>query len=284
MVVRRSPQFVGVAARSEENMRAARMFVVAAFLVGGGCGGPKKPGTLQENPVDFPTSWEGHQLFNTEVAYIYAANEASAGMAEKVAKDVAKYIKKHHDRALPKGLVIVMEPQDQPFAETLEQVESIQADPDLPATKRRHPKTPAELRSELTAKGIPEAPMVRAGSIPLSARLLRERGLRLPPLPWAVAMPSRELAVESGTDVFSAAMHHQKPEISVIRAREAASKMPDMAAKAFEVNRGQPIFVLWASEQSDWSEDQRREAILAYVRAILKKNSLPVPKDEALGW
>ncbi len=265
-------------------MKIRQMAIVTILVAVGGCGGPKKPSAVLERPADFPASWEGHQLFNTQVAYIYAVDETSAAMAEKVVKDVAKYIKKNHDRVLPKGLVIVMEPNDPPFVTSLEEIESIQTDPDLPATKRRHPKTPAELRQELAAKGIPEAPMVRAGSIPLSARILRAHGLVLPQLPWAVAMPSRELAVASGTDVFAAALHHQKPDISVARAHEAAAKIPDMAAKAFEVNRGQPIFVLWASEQSDWSEDQRREAILAYVRATLRKNSLPVPKDEALGW
>lgn len=257
------------------------VLIIAAL---GGCGAPKKPAALLDRPADFPATWEGHQLYNTESAFIYADNEASAAMAEKVVKDVAKYIKKKHDMLLPKGLVIVMGPNDQPFAESLEQIETIQTDPDLPATKRRHPKTPAQLRSELAAKGIPEAPMVRAGSIPLSERLLRKRGLDLPPQPWAVAIPSRDLAVDSGTEVFAAALHHQKPDISLQQAHDAAAKLPDMAAKAFEVNRGQPIFVLWASEQSGWSEDQRREAILAYVRSTLKKNSLPVPKDEALGW
>lgn len=262
-----------------------RIFCAALLCAAaGGCGGPKKPTTVLEPPPDFPATWEGHQLYNTKLAYIYAENEASAAMAESVVKDVAKYIKKKHDRVLPKGLVIVMVPDNRPFAESLDDVEAIQTDPELPATKRRHPKSPAQLRSELEAKGVPETPMVRAGSIPLSARLLRTRGLSLPPLPWAVAIPSRELAVNAGTQIFAAALHHQKPNIPLERARDAASKMPDMAARAFEVNRGQPIFVIWASEQSDWTDDQRREAILAYVRSVLKKNSLPVPKDEALGW
>lgn len=270
--------------RDEVSVKLRRTCLLMVVLAAGGCGNPKRPSAVLDRPHDFPESWEGHQLFNTEVAFIYAADESSAAMAERLVKDVAKYLKKYHDRGLPKGLVIVMEPGDRPFAETLEDVEGIQTDPDLPSTKRRHPKSPAELRRELTSKGIPESPMVRAGSIPLSPRILREHGLLVPPQPWAVAVPSRELSVASGTDVFAAALHHQKPEISLKKAHEAASSMPDMAAKAFEVNRGQPIVVQWVSLQSDWTDGQKREAIVAYVRWVLRKNSLPVPKDEALGW
>ena len=265
-------------------MKSMRWALCAVMLAFAGCGKPKVPSVVLERPPDFPEVWEGHKLYNTPQAYIYASGDESAAMAEGVVKDVGKYVKRKHGKVLPKGLVIVAEPGDQPFAATLENVEAIEKNPELSIPTRRHPKTPAQVRRELADKGIPEGPMVRAGSMPLSEKELTARGLQTPSVAWTVVMPSRALAVESGTEAFTAALRKQKPELTETKAREAVAKHPDMTAKAFEINRGQPIFVVWVGQQADWSEAQRREAILAYVRSMLKSNWLPVPKDEALGW
>ena len=43
-------------------------------------------------------------------------------------------------------------------------------------------------------------------------------------------------------------------------------------------------FVSKAQRQKGWSDDQRRGAIRAYLKHVLRSNGLPVPKDEELGW
>ena len=57
-----------------------------------------------------------------------------------------------------------------------------------------------------------------------------------------------------------------------------------MFAKPFEMPRGDPVFILWAQQQGDWSDDPRRDAIGKRLRYTFKTNGLPVPKDEDLEW
>jgi hypothetical protein len=68
------------------------------------------------------------------------------------------------------------------------------------------------------------------------------------------------------------------------QARKAATMFKDSFARAFEIGRGNPVFIAWAQRQSDWSDDQRRDAIRAYLRHVFKSNWLPAPKEEDLEW
>ncbi len=70
----------------------------------------------------------------------------------------------------------------------------MELDPALIVTPPRSPKTAAEIRKRLDEEGIPEAPMARVASLPLSAARLAALGLNVPRADWAVVAPSHALA------------------------------------------------------------------------------------------
>ncbi|QDV89235.1 hypothetical protein RAS2_02990 [Phycisphaerae bacterium RAS2] len=242
------------------------------------------PKVVLAAPTDVPTDWQGKKLYNTPNAYIYAATPESAGEADRWLAELKSYISRKHKATLDKGVVIVAEPGDAPVAPTLEEQLAMEVDPALIVTAPRNPKTAAEIRKRLDEEGIPEAPMARAASLPLSAARLAALGLNVPRADWAVVAPSHALASQSGVEVVAASLRKKNPKIDEPRSLELARKFPDMAAKPFEIVRPQPAFVLWAQRQKDWSDSQRREAILDYLKHVLRSHWLPVPEDDELGW
>ncbi len=239
---------------------------------------------LLERPAEFPATWERRALFNTPSAYIYARNEQAAGEADRVVKEVAAYVQRRHKRELGKGLVWIREPDDTPAARTLEEVDDLKNDPGLVRTPPAKEKPVAEVRREMSENGIPEAPTVRGASLPLSSTRLRRLGLDAPDVPWAVTFPSQALAEACGVEVFAPALRKKQPSLSVAEARDAASRFSGLTAKPFLMTRGQPVFVMWAQQQADWSDDQRRDAIRRYIRDVCRANGLPAPRDDDLSW
>ena len=151
-------------------------------------------------------------------------------------------------------------------------------------TQPRRPKTPEELRKKMAEQGVPEVPSVRGATVPLTRDKLRQMGLETPAASWAVAAPSHELAVECGIDVMTAVLRKKKPEMTAEQARKGASMVSGMMAKGFEIPRGDTVFTLWAEQQKDWSDEQRRNAIVKRQRYTCQSNWLPAPKDEELEW
>lgn len=263
--------------------RLAVGMIALGAIVAAGCG-PSKPSVVLEAPKDYPAALGAKTLYHTPQGYIYAASEIAAGEADGWLKEVKSYVKHTYKRELGKGVVIVMEPSDRPVAATLEEELAMERDPTLIVTPPRKPKPVEDLRRRLAEKGMPEQAMLRGVTVPLTAEKLRQLGLQLPGVPWAAATPSHALAVECGLDVAVGAICKQRPDITPEQARRAASWMPGNLAKAFEITRGDPVFILWTQQQKDWSDDQRRQAILERLRHTCRSNWLPAPKDEDLEW
>ncbi len=252
-------------------------------LCGVGCG-PGKPELLAESPKGYPTVFGERRLYHTPRGYIYARSEEKAGEADQWLKEVRGYVKRKHKRELGKGVVIVMDPTDEPVASTLEQTLALERDPVLMPVPPRHPKSSEELRAKMAKDGVPEAAMVRGATIPLSASKLREMGLELPSVEWAVAAPSHDLAVECAIDVGAGVARKKRPDLTEEQARKVGALVSGSLAKGFELARGNPVFVLWAQRQGDWSAEQKCVAILERLKHTLRSNWLPVPRDEELEW
>lgn len=248
-----------------------------------GCG-PRPPKVLLDAPNELPTELAGRALFHTPQAYIYARSDLAAGEMDRMVKEVATYIERKHDRELGKGLVIVMDPQDTPIAATLEDQFLFETDPSIMVTRPTHLKMVEEVRNRLRDEGIPEGPSVRGTSLPIPPRKLDEMGLKSEKSKWAVAVPSKALAEQCGVEVAVGALQKKRPDISEEQARRAAGSLSGTMAKPFEINRPIPVFICWAQSQSDWSDEQRREAIREFIKHIFRSNWLPVPSDEELQW
>jgi hypothetical protein len=266
-------------------MALGALFLLAAALLPGGSGcGPARPKVLLESPAEYPDNWADRQLYHTPQGYIYARSETAAGEADEWLKEVKGYIKRKYKSELGKGVVVVMEPADEPVARTLEDELALERDPALMPTKPRKPKTVEEFRRKMADEGIPEGAMVRGATIPLPAGRLRQMGLNAAAADWAVAAPSHALAVDCGIEVGASALRKKKPDLTPEQARKGASMFGSSFAKGFEITRGDPVFVLWAQRQKDWSDDQRREAIKERMRHTCRSHWLPAPKNEDLEW
>lgn len=248
-----------------------------------GCG-PTKPAVLLATPANVPEAFNGRKLYHTPQALIYARSEAAAGEADRWVLDVKKYIERIYHRELEKGVVVVMDPRDPPVAQTLEDLLILERDPSIQVTKPRHEKSLAEIREKMSAAGIPERASVRASTIVLPRAKRESMHLEAGPSTWAVTAPSHELAVECGVEVGAGGLRKRRPDWSEEQARQAASMFKDRFAKAFEMTRGNPVFIAWVQRQGDWSDDQRRQAILKYLKHVYAANWLPTPKDEDLEW
>lgn len=261
----------------------------ALVLLGGlntilvGCG-PQAPKVVLEKPEGVATEYDGHKLYHTPQAFIYARNDESAGEADRWVIDVKKYIKRNYDRDLEKGLVVVMDPGDPPVVQTLEDAYLLERDPVIMVTKPRHAKSVADLRKHMAAEGLPEGPAVKGMSLALPPRKRQELRLENPATAWAAVAPSHALAVECGIEVGAAGLRKKKPQWTEEQSRKAATMFKDSFAKAFEIGRGNPVFIAWVQRQSDWSDDQRREAIVKYLRHVFTSNWLPPPKEVDLEW
>jgi hypothetical protein len=269
-------------------MRRALGFGVLAILgcmsaLPAGCG-PQPPKVVLNTPLDIPADYHGRKLYHTPQAYIYARNDVSAGEADRWVIDVKEYIKRNYQRELEKGLVVVMDPGDPPIAQSLDDAYLLERDPAIRVTKPRNPKSVAELRQRMASEGLPEQPAVKGMSLVLPPAKRQELRLENPATAWAAVAPSHELAVECGIEIGAAGLRKKRPDWSEEQARKGATIFKDSLAKAFEIGRGNPVFIAWVQRQSDWSDEQRRDAILKYIRQVFKSNWLPTPKEEDLEW
>lgn len=263
--------------------RLTRPVCIGLFLIAAGCG-PQPPKVLLDTPENVPAEYNGRKLYHTPQAYVYARSDEAAGEADRWVIDVKKYIKRNYQRELEKGLVVVMDPGDPPVVQTLEEAHLLERDPAIMVTKPRHAKSVAELRKRMADQGLPERPAITGMSLVLPPRKRQELGLETPATDWAAVAPSHALAVECGIEVGAAALRTKKQDWTEEQARKAATTFKDTLAKAFEIGRGNPIFIAWVQRQSDWSDDERREAIRKYLRHVFTSNWLPPPKEEVLEW
>lgn len=258
-------------------------FFIAAIAYVSGCG-PRPPKVVLDRPAEFPAALDGRQLFHTPNAYIYAHDELEAGEADRWVKQVGDYIQRKHDRSLGKGLVLVMSPTDRPIISTLEEQVAMEHDPSIQRTAPRHPKSVEEVRAKFTEEGISESVALRGVALPLTRAKLAALAAGVPDVPWAVAVPSEALAREVGVEMGVGIVGKRWPNIEEEQARKMLSGRAASLAKPLLVARGQVVYTLWVQQQQDWTDDERREAILKHIRDTLRANWLPVPRDEDLQW
>lgn len=255
---------------------------IAAVAMAGGCA-PTAP-TLLERPEGFAETWHAHRLYHTPNAYIYARSETAAGEADAWVQEVGVYLQKKYKRSLGKGLVLVMDPEDAPLARTLDEALAFERDPAVMITQPKRLKSAEEMRKRYEKEGQSERAMARGVSLPLSSQKVEALGLKTPPMPWAVAASSKELARDCGRETGVSVLRKQRPDISDERANTAAGMMEGTLAKGFTLTRGEPLVTMWVQRQTDWSYEQKRDAIRTYLHHVCRSNWLPAPKDEDLEW
>ena len=250
-----------------------------------GCGpahGPPK--VLLPDPGDMPAQASGRRLFNTPNAFIYAHSDTDAGEADRWVVGVKDYIRRNYRKELDKGVVLVNGPGDEPLARTIEDLYAHENDPSLMTTPPRRSQSPEQVREKLQKEGLSEDAFIRGCSVPLTAARLETMGISMQGATWAMAGPSHALASECGIATIAAGLMKRNPKLTAEQAHDAAARFPDLAAMPFEMARGQPIMILWVQQQKEWTDDQRRTAIIKYLKGQLRKNGLPVPPDNEMGW
>jgi hypothetical protein len=226
------------------------------------------------------------KLYHTPNAYIYAANDQAAAEADQWIQETNKYLTRKHGRPWLKGIVLVMEPGDPPVAADLEEELALERDPTVTPTKPRKMRTLEEYRKKLADDGVPEAPYVRGITIPMPRSKVRALGFTTADAPWALAAPSHALAVECGIPVNAGLMRKKFPSLVKTdeQARQIAERTRERGAKPFEITRGLTLGIVWVEQQSDWTDEQRWDAIRDVIRYTYRVNWLPQPKDEDLEW
>jgi hypothetical protein len=262
-------------------LRPTRLFLAVLSITG--CG-PARPREILQAPEGYPAEFNGRRLYHTPQAYIYARNEIAAGEADRWVSEAESYIKSQFKADLPKGVVVVMEPDDPPIASTIEEELAIQRDPAIMRTSPRRLRTADEIRKEMSAQGVQEQPVVRGSTLPLTAERLRNMGLQLPAPAWAVAAPSHELAVICGKEVGIAAARKMAPNLTESQVKKVSEMGKEKLALAFEMPRLEVVFLLWIQSRQDMNDEQRREAMRNYIRRLYRSNWLPAPDDNHLDW
>jgi hypothetical protein len=264
-------------------IRGAPILVYLLLMAVLGCG-PAAPRVLIDTPDGIARAWNNKLLYHTPNAYIYAENPYTAGETDRWVKEVRDYVKRRHHRDMAKGLVLVMEPADAQMAATLEDVVAMERDPAVMRIKPKRQKEASEIRERLRGNGVPESAMTRGSTVPLTPEKLRSLGVANPYIQWAVAAPSHALALECGLEVGAAAFRRHRPDIPEAKAREAAALMKSALAKGFEVTRGDATFILWAQQQTDWTYEQLKSAVLERLKHTCRAYGIPLPKVEDLEW
>lgn len=256
---------------------------VLVLSIWAGCG-PAGPREVLEAPQGFPESFSGRRLYHTPQAYIYAHSDTAAGDADRWVIDAKSYIKSRYKGELAKGVVIVMEPEDPPLARTVDEQISYERDPAIMRTQPRKMKTAEEIRTKLNEDGIPELPAVRSNPIPLTAQRLQALGLAVPESPWAVAVPSHQLALNCAVEVGAPAFRKKAPKLTEEQSRKVAEMAKGTLSKAIEISIPMTVFELWVQSQSSMSDEQRRAAIHRCIPHFCHANGLPAPPEEEIDW
>ena len=217
-----------------------------------------------------PDELAGRRLWNTQRAYIYAADKSVAGETQRWVGELAGHLRRTYDRDLGKGLVIVVDKDERPFVKSIETLVRLQrqaaveagAKPDqLPTVERQ--------REILTRSGMSEALVCRVTPAPLDDRALASAGLD-DPLPddiaWRICCPSQRLMEAAVWDFAPKALEKKKGRAFAVMTAWAWPLAFPEAAKAFRLARDGLVFELWAIGQAEWTAEQRAREIARYTR------------------
>jgi hypothetical protein len=86
-----------------------------ATLLVAACG----PQTRLDPPAGWPLQWAERSLYHTPNGYIYASSDAAAGELDRFVGRQARMFRQQHDRDPAKGLIVVTDRNDRPYAADL---------------------------------------------------------------------------------------------------------------------------------------------------------------------
>lgn len=241
-----------------------------------GCG----PGKLLERPADMPAELNGRQLWHTERAYIYAKSEATAGETHRWIGEVARHIQRTYDRELGKGLVIVVDEQESPFVDSLDELIRLQAQTARAAGVELHEMPNAEAhRQKLRDAAMSEDLVCRITPFELDRQALSAGGFP-PTLPddvaWSICCPSQALMQSAMWEFGPKAVEKKQGKAFAVATAWAWPLAFAEASKAFRLGRDVLVFELWTIRQPDWSVPKRRDEIDHYAeqRALVLSPTL----------
>ncbi|MBN2559554.1 MAG: hypothetical protein JXQ75_01300 [Phycisphaerae bacterium] len=237
---------------------------VVAFAAG--CG----PSKLLSVPADMPDRFGDRVLWHTPRAYIFAADKAVAGEADRWIGDLAAHVRRAYHADLGKGLVIVVDKGESPCVASYDDILRLQratataggANPeDLPAA--------AEQRRKLAESGMSEELACCVTPVALDDSALAEIGLgdKLPDdVAWRICCPSHRM-MEAGVWEFApTAVEKKKGKAFAVMTVWAWPLAFPEAAKVFRLARDTLVFELWCIRQPDWPAEKRAAEVASYTK------------------
>lgn len=259
--------------------------LILAIAAVGGCG----PGALLDRPANMPAEVDGRRLWHTDRAYIYAAREATAGETNRWIGELIGHLNRTYKRPLGKGLVIVVDENEAPFIDSIDELVRLQVRTAVAAGVEQHERPNEEAqRQKYKDAEMSDDLVCRITPFELDTKALTSRGFpeELPKdVEWCVSCPSESL-MKSAMWVFGPrAIEKKQGKTFAVATAWAWPLAFAEAAKAFELGRDVLTFELWSIRQADWQPDHRRREIENYAeqRAIVLSPTLALAMKIAKG-
>jgi len=177
------------------------------------------PKILAEKPHDWPETWRGRKLYNTETAIIYASSEAAALEAQRLADRSARRFVEETEKPSSRGLLLVTDHGDEPvladFGELVDaMVKGVAAD-DVPMIEVDVGLETAATEAELAELNLRSAALLGIMPVPLDPEFTHRQLGFVPQatmqMGWIAAVPTTRFAAEVMNTLLSAAL--ARPDI-----------------------------------------------------------------------
>lgn len=277
-------------------MRSIPSLMIYGIVAGAvaGCG----PSRLLPHPDALPKTLDGRTLWHTQHAYIYATDKTVAGETERWIADLAGYLRRAYGRDLGKGIVIVVDKDEAPFVDSLEEMARLQRrQSTIAAASPDKTVTIEELREKLEEIGMSETLACRIALMKLDDIALKNAGLSGLPeeVAWRVCCPSQRLMNSAIWEFAPVALEKYMGKGLALMTAWAWPVAFAEAAKALRLGRDVTVFEMWTLLQKDWSAGKRLTEIFRYTQerafvispmlslalSMLKKDSSTTTKSGA---
>lgn len=255
---------------------AVVLFTSGMGLLSVGCG----PGKLLDRPADMPAELGGRKLWHTERAFIYATNEATAGETNRWIGEIARHIDRTYGAKMGKGLVIVIDDNEPPFIDSLDELIRLQTRTAQAAGVERHemPNEEAQ-RQKLQDAEMSEELVCRVTPFELDATVMTASGLpsKLPDdIAWCISCPSHALMEASMWEFGPKAIEKKQGKTFAVATMWAWPLAFAEASKGFRLGRDVLVFELWTIRQETWDSEKRSKEIDKYTeqRAVVLSPTL----------
>ncbi len=261
------------------------MAMIALIASAAGCG----PGKLLDAPPELPTELNGRRLWHTPRAYIYAAEEATAGETDRWIAELAAHVRRTYKAELGKGLVVVIDKDEPPFVRSFEELIRLQRRTARAAAVEQHELPDDEThRRRLAGAGMTEELACRVTPFELDAKAIADGGLPGPmpnDLAWSISCPSESLMEKSMWQFGPKAIEEKHGKSFAVATFWAWPVAFAEAAKGFRLGRDVLVFELWTIRQDEWPIEKRRKAIRRYTdeRALVLSPTLALALKIARG-